>query len=256
VHIVTAAASAATWVAAGSPGETRPRPAPVVPSITGMAIRVEGAAEITEQIGGAGSGETGEGMTHDATADATAEVEAAEVEASEVEASEVEAAEVEAAGHFRIYLGAAPGVGKTYAMLSEAHRRRARGTDVVVGFVEAYGRPLTEALINGLEVVPRQVVDYRGSRMEEMDLDAILRRRPEVALVDELAHTNVPGSGANVPGSGRHDKRWQDVLEILGAGIDVITTVNIQHLESIADEVERMTGAKVRERVPDGGAQG
>jgi two-component system, OmpR family, sensor histidine kinase KdpD len=129
-------------------------------------------------------------------------------------------------------------------MLSEGQRRRARGTDVVVGFVEAYGRPLTAALINGVEVVPRQEVDYRGSRMEEMDLDAILRRRPEVALVDELAHTNVPGSG-------RHDKRWQDVLEILGAGIDVITTVNIQHLESIADEVERMTGANVRERVPD-----
>jgi two-component system sensor histidine kinase KdpD len=154
------------------------------------------------------------------------------------------AGEVDPAGHFRVYLGAAPGVGKTYAMLSEGQRLRARGTDVVAGFVEAYGRPLTEALINGLEVVPRRVVDYRGSRMEEMDLDAILRRRPEVALVDELAHTNVPGSG-------RHDKRWQDVLEILGAGIDVITTVNIQHLESIADEVEQMTGAKVRERVPD-----
>jgi two-component system sensor histidine kinase KdpD len=151
---------------------------------------------------------------------------------------------VEPAGHFRIYLGPAPGVGKTYAMLSEGHRRRGRGTDVVAGFVEAYGRPLTEALITGLEVVPRKGVDYRGSRLEEMDLDAILRRRPQVALVDELAHTNVPGAG-------RHDKRWQDVLEILSAGIDVITTVNIQHLESIADEVEQMTGAKVRERVPD-----
>jgi two-component system sensor histidine kinase KdpD len=181
-------------------------------------------------MGGSGPEGTGEDVNHAATADPDADADAA--------------AEVEAAGHFRIYLGAAPGVGKTYAMLSEGQRRRTRGTDVVVGFVEAYGRPLTEALIIGLEVVPRQVVDYRGSRMEEMDLDAILRRRPEVALVDELAHTNVPGSG-------RHDKRWQDVLEILGAGIDVITTVNIQHLESIADEVERMTGAKVRERVPD-----
>jgi two-component system sensor histidine kinase KdpD len=154
------------------------------------------------------------------------------------------AGEVEPAGHFRIYLGAAPGVGKTYAMLSEGQRRQGRGADVVAGFVESYGRPLTEALINGLEVIPRKVLDYRGTRLEDMDLDAVLRRRPEVALVDELAHTNVPGSG-------RHGKRWQDVLDILGAGISVITTVNIQHLESIADEVEQMTGAKVRERVAD-----
>src|SRR6202167_874618 len=154
------------------------------------------------------------------------------------------AGEVEPAGHFRIYLGAAPGVGKTYAMLSEAQRRRGRGADVVAGFVEAYGRAQTEALLNGLEIIPRQVIDYRGTRLEELDLDAVLRRHPEIALVDELAHTNVPGSGP-------HDKRWQDVLDILGAGIDVITTVNIQHLVSIADEVGRMTGAKVRERVPD-----
>ncbi len=152
--------------------------------------------------------------------------------------------QVEAAGHFRIYLGAAPGVGKTYAMLCEGQRRRARGADIVVGFVETYGRPVTEEMINGLEVIPRKPVEYRGCRLEEMDLDAVLPRRPEIALVDELAHTNVPGSGPNA-------KRWQDVLEILGAGIDVITTVNIQHLESIADEVERMTGARVRERVPD-----
>jgi two-component system, OmpR family, sensor histidine kinase KdpD len=152
--------------------------------------------------------------------------------------------EVEAAGHFRIYLGAAPGVGKTYAMLSEAQRRRGRGADVVAGFVEAYGRPQTEALLNGLEVIPRQVIAYRGTRLEELDLDAVLRRHPQIALVDELAHTNVPGSGP-------HGKRWQDVLDILGAGIDVISTVNIQHVESIADEVEQMTGAKVRERVPD-----
>jgi two-component system sensor histidine kinase KdpD len=129
-------------------------------------------------------------------------------------------------------------------MLSEGHRRRGRGADVVAGFVESYGRPHTEELINGLEVIPRKAVDYRGRRLKEMDLDAVLRRQPEVALVDELAHTNVPGSG-------RHEKRWQDVLDLLGAGISVITTVNIQHLESVADEVEQMTGAKVRERVPD-----
>jgi two-component system sensor histidine kinase KdpD len=175
---------------------------------------------------GTGSEGTGQGVSDAAAAD--------------TDATE----EVEAAGRFRIYLGAAPGVGKTYAMLSEGHRRQERGADVVAGFVEAYGRPATEELLDGLEVIPRKAVDYRGRRLEEMDLDAILRRRPEVALVDELAHTNVPGSG-------RHDKRWQDVLDILGAGISVITTVNIQHLESIADEVEQMTGAKVKERVPD-----
>ena len=154
------------------------------------------------------------------------------------------AGEVEAAGHFRIYLGAAPGVGKTYAMLSEAHRRQGRGADLVVGFIESYGRPLTEALIDGLEVIPRKTVDYAGTRLEEMDLDAVLRRHPGVALIDELAHTNVPGSV-------RNGKRWQDIRDILRAGIDVITTVNIQHLESIADEVEQMTGSPVRERVPD-----
>ena len=129
-------------------------------------------------------------------------------------------------------------------MLSEAHRRKERGADIVVGFVEAYGRPQTVALIDGLEVIPRKTVDYRGTRLEEMDLDAVLRRRPGVALIDELAHTNVPGSG-------RNSKRWQDIRDILGAGIDVITTVNIQHLESIAGEVEHMTGTPVRERVPD-----
>src|SRR5580704_12037356 len=151
---------------------------------------------------------------------------------------------VEAAGRFRIYLGAVAGVGKTYAMLSEGHRRKGRGTDVVVGFVEFHGQQLTKDMIDGLEVIPRKEVEYRGSRLDEMDLDAVLTRRPELALVDELAHTNVPGSGRNA-------KRWQDVQEILAAGINVITTVNIQHLESIADEVEHMTGARVRERVPD-----
>jgi two-component system sensor histidine kinase KdpD len=151
---------------------------------------------------------------------------------------------VEAAGHFRIYLGAAAGVGKTFAMLNEGHRRSKRGTDVVIGFVESHGRRLTEECVDGLEVVPRKVVDYRGTRFEEMDLDAVLRRHPAVALIDELAHTNVPGSG-------RHGKRWEDVEELLQAGIDVITTVNIQHLESVADAVEQMTGVAVRERVPD-----
>ena len=151
---------------------------------------------------------------------------------------------VETAGHFRIYLGAAPGVGKTFAMLDEGHRRSKRGTDVVVGLCECHGRRLTEERMDGLEVVPRKTVIYRGTEFQEMDLDAVLARHPKVALVDELAHTNVPGSG-------RNEKRWQDVIELLDAEIDVITTVNIQHLESIADAVERMTGTPVRERVPD-----
>jgi two-component system, OmpR family, sensor histidine kinase KdpD len=184
------------------------------------------AAEITGQIRDASSEGTGEDESQVAQAGAGSDE------------------EVEAAGHFRIYLGAAPGVGKTYAMLSEGHRRLGRGADVVAGFVESYGRPLTEALVNGLEVVPRTTVDYRGTRQEEMDLDAVLRRRPGVALIDELAHTNLPGSGKN-------GKRWQDIRDILNAGIDVVSTVNIQHLESIADEVERMTATRVRERVPD-----
>ena len=115
---------------------------------------------------------------------------------------------------------------------------------MVIGFVECHGRKLTDEMIGDLEVVPRTKVEYRGSVLEEMDLDAVLARHPQVALVDELAHTNVPGSGKN-------EKRWQDVLDVLAVGIDVITTVNIQHLESIADEVEQMTGVRVRERVPD-----
>ncbi len=151
---------------------------------------------------------------------------------------------VETAGHFRIYLGAAAGVGKTYAMLSEGQRRRSRNADVVIGFVESHRRKFTEELIDGLELIPRKQIYYRETLFEEMDLDAVLERHPKVALVDELAHTNVPGSG-------RHEKRYEDVLEILEAGIDVITTVNIQHLESIADAVEQMTGTQVRERVPD-----
>ena len=146
-------------------------------------------------------------------------------------------------GRLRIYLGAAPGVGKTYAMLSEGRRRAERGTDVVVGFVETHGREHTAALLQGLEVVPRARLSHRGATFTEMDVDAALRRAPAVALVDELAHTNVPGS--------RNDKRWRDVEELLAAGIDVISTVNIQHLESVNDVVEKITGVPQRERLPD-----
>ncbi len=146
-------------------------------------------------------------------------------------------------GQLRIYLGAAPGVGKTYAMLGEGHRRLARGTTVVVGFAETYNRKLTAELLGGLEIVPRRAMTYRGSMFEEMDVDAVLARRPEVALVDELAHTNIPGS--------RNAKRWQDVEELLEAGITVISTVNIQHLESVNDVVEKITGVPQRETVPD-----
>lgn len=146
-------------------------------------------------------------------------------------------------GQLRIYLGAAPGVGKTFAMLQEGERRRARGADVVVGIVETHGRPGTSAQIGDLEVVPRRSVTYRGAELEEMDLDAILARAPQICLVDELAHTNVPGS--------RHAKRYEDVEALLEAGIDVISTVNIQHLESLNDVVERITGATQREIIPD-----
>ncbi|MCX4457404.1 sensor histidine kinase KdpD [Streptomyces sp. NBC_01340] len=146
-------------------------------------------------------------------------------------------------GKLRIYLGAAPGVGKTYAMLSEAHRRMERGTDCVVAFVEHHNRPRTEVMLHGLEQVPRKQLEYRGSVFSEMDVDAVLLRAPAVALVDELAHTNVPGS--------RNAKRWQDVEELLAAGIDVVSTVNIQHLESLGDVVESITGVRQRETVPD-----
>jgi two-component system sensor histidine kinase KdpD len=146
-------------------------------------------------------------------------------------------------GALRIYLGAAPGVGKTFAMLNEGHRRRERGTDVVVGIVETHGRERTAEQVGDLEVVPRRATGHRGSELTEMDVDAVMARRPELVLVDELAHTNVPGS--------RHDKRWQDVDELLAAGIDVIATVNIQHLESLNDVVERITGIRQRETVPD-----
>ena len=143
----------------------------------------------------------------------------------------------------RIYIGAAPGVGKTYEMLQEAHALRARGLDVVVGYVETYGRRDTDAQIKDLEIVTRRPIEYRGVMMEEMDVDAILRRKPQVVLVDELAHTNVPGS--------RHEKRYEDVLEILEAGINVMTAVNIQHIETLNDAVARLTGIRVRETVPD-----
>jgi two-component system, OmpR family, sensor histidine kinase KdpD len=143
----------------------------------------------------------------------------------------------------RVYIGAAPGVGKTYQMLQEAHALRASGLDVVVGFVETYDRRDTQAQLKDLEVVPRRKVEYRGTTMEEMDVDAIVRRRPKVCVVDELAHTNVPGS--------RNAKRYEDVLEILNASIHVMTAVNIQHLETLNDAVAKATGVRVRETVPD-----
>lgn len=143
----------------------------------------------------------------------------------------------------RIYIGAAPGVGKTYAMLQEAHALRGRGLDVVVGVVETYGRTDTEAQVRDLEQIPRRATEYRGVTLEEMDVDAIVKRHPQVCVVDELAHTNVPGS--------RNEKRFQDVLEILDAGIHVLTAVNIQHLETLNDAVAKVTGVRVRETVPD-----
>ncbi|XMN11760.1 ATP-binding protein (plasmid) [Streptomyces griseobrunneus] len=146
-------------------------------------------------------------------------------------------------GRLRIYLGAAPGVGKTYAMLAEAHRRVERGTDCVVALVEDHGRSLTQAMLLGLEQIPRREIDYRGRTFPEMDVDAVLARMPAVALVDELPHTNIPGS--------RNTKRWQDVEELLAAGIDVISTANIQHLESLGDVVASIIGVRQRETVPD-----
>ncbi|POM23818.1 Sensor protein KdpD [Actinomadura rubteroloni] len=146
-------------------------------------------------------------------------------------------------GRLRIYLGAAPGVGKTCAMLAEGARRAGRGTDVVVGCVETHDRPRTAALLDGLEVVPRRTVRYRGATFAELDVEAVLQRAPDVVLVDELAHTNVPGSA--------HEKRWQDVEDLLDAGITVVTTVNVQHLESMNDVVADITGVPQRETVPD-----
>ncbi|MEI8241169.1 MAG: histidine kinase, partial [Actinomycetota bacterium] len=146
-------------------------------------------------------------------------------------------------GTLRIYLGAAPGVGKTYAMLNEGVRRAQRGGDVVIGCVETHGRPTTQEQIRGLEIVPQRVVHYHGTTFEEMDLEAVLLRKPSVALVDELAHSNTPGT--------EHTKRWQDIEELLADGIDVISTVNIQHLQSLNDVVQQITGVAQRETVPD-----
>jgi two-component system sensor histidine kinase KdpD len=148
-----------------------------------------------------------------------------------------------ARGRHRVYLGIAPGVGKTYTALEELKRRRERGTDVVIGFLETHNRPKTAEMAADLEVVPRKKIPYKGVSVEEMDTDAVIARHPAVALVDELAHTNAPGS--------KHEKRWQDVEDLLAAGVTVISTVNIQHLESLADIVENITGVQVRERVPD-----
>jgi two-component system sensor histidine kinase KdpD len=146
-------------------------------------------------------------------------------------------------GKLKLYIGSAAGVGKTYRMLSEAHGLAKRGVDVVVGFIETHGRDETAALLTGLEVVPRRRIEYRGVTLEEMDVEGVIARRPTVVLVDELAHTNVPGS--------KHRKRWEDVLEIIDAGINVISAVNVQHLESLNDIIQETLGVTVRETVPD-----
>jgi two-component system sensor histidine kinase KdpD len=153
------------------------------------------------------------------------------------------APEEKAAGVFKLFLGYAPGVGKTYNMLSEATRRRQRGEDVVIAVVETHGRAQTAELARQLEAIPRRSLDYKGVIFEEMDLDAVLARRPQVTLVDELAHTNIEGS--------KHRKRYEDVLELLAAGIDVLSTVNVQHIESVAPTVQSVTGVPIRETVPD-----
>src|SRR3954471_22121467 len=146
-------------------------------------------------------------------------------------------------GRLKVYLGSAAGVGKTYAMLREGQRLGRQGVDAAIGFVETHGRAETAEQVGDLEVIPSREIEYRGVTLREMDLDAILARRPTVCLVDELAHTNAPGS--------RHPKRYRDVEELLRAGIHVITTVNVQHLESLYDHVERVTGVRVKERLPD-----
>ena len=150
---------------------------------------------------------------------------------------------MESRGRLKIFLGAAPGVGKTYEMLTTAQAKRQEGVDIVIGVVETHGRKETEALLQGLEAIPRQRIEYKGHWLEEMDLDAILKRRPKIVLVDELAHTNAPCS--------RHPKRYLDVEEILDAGIDVYATLNIQHVDSLNDVVAKITSVRVRETVPD-----
>jgi two-component system sensor histidine kinase KdpD len=155
----------------------------------------------------------------------------------------VRSEQASARGRLRVYLGMAPGVGKTYKMLEEGHRRLDRGTDVVVGYAETHGRTVVSGLLDGLEIVPRRRIEYRGMTIEEMDTDAIVQRRPTVALVDELAHTNVPGS--------LREKRWEDIEVIRDAGIHVVSTLNVQHLETLADAVATITGAPVNERLPN-----
>src|ERR1700691_4689303 len=155
----------------------------------------------------------------------------------------LDAANQEGRGRLKIFLGAAPGVGKTYEMLLSAQAKRREGVDVVVGVVETHGRKETEALLQGLEIVPRKTALYRGRAMEEMDIDAVIARHPRIVLIDELAHTNAEGS--------RHPKRYLDVEELMSQGIDVYTTVNIQHIESLNDVVAQITHVRVRETVPD-----
>src|ERR1022692_3030856 len=154
-----------------------------------------------------------------------------------------ETAPVKKSGVFKLFLGYAPGVGKTYAMLSEAIRRQSRGEDVAIGVVETHGRKATAELAARLETVPRKKIDYKGTLFEEMDVDAIIARKPQVVLIDELAHTNIEGS--------KHPKRYEDVFEILDNKIDVLSTMNIQHLESVTPMVHKITGVLVRETVPD-----
>ena len=154
-----------------------------------------------------------------------------------------ETAPAKKAGVFKLFLGYAPGVGKTYAMLSEAIRRKSRGEDVVIGVIETHGRKATQEIASRLEAVPRRKIDYKGTLFEEMDVDAILARHPQVALVDELAHTNIEGS--------KHHKRYEDVFELLDNKIDVVSTMNVQHLESVTPMVHKITGVLVRETVPD-----
>src|SRR5450631_3010285 len=146
-------------------------------------------------------------------------------------------------GKFKIYIGMSAGVGKTYRMLQEAHSLLENGVNIKVGFVETHGRNETQALIEGLPVIPRRDLFYKGKRLEELDVQAILLLHPDVVIIDELAHTNIPGS--------KNEKRWQDVLDILNAGIDVISAVNIQHIESINEDVKQITGVEVKERIPD-----
>jgi len=206
---------------------------------TNAAVSVDGGVRRASAIDPGGSPRGGEAMTGDEAQTRDAGRMSPE-EALEECRREVGAG---ARGRLRIYLGMAPGVGKTYAMLQEAHRRKERGTDVVAGLVETYNRPKTVEALQGLEIVPLRKVAYRGVTIEEMDTEAVIRRAPEVALVDELAHTNAPGS--------THEKRYQDVEELLDAGITVLSTVNVQHLESLKDLVEQITGVEVRETIPD-----